>query len=93
VKASVPGVEVVARETGDTLTVIAVRRGGTVSRVTFSGLPKRVSGGRVLFEYVQEPPPPPIEPGHQVFRPVEVASGSFTDWFAPHDVHVYRFQL
>ena len=93
VKASVPGVEVVARETGSTLTVIAVRRGGTVSRVTFTGLPKRVAGGRVLFEYVQEPPPPPIEPGHQVFRPIDVSGGSFTDWFAPHDVHVYRFQL
>jgi hypothetical protein len=93
VKASVAGVEIVARETGGTLTLIAVRRGGTVSRVTFTGLPKRVSGGRVLFEYVQEPPPPPIEPGHQVFRPIDVSGGSFTDWFAPHDVHVYRFQL
>jgi hypothetical protein len=93
VKASVPGVEVVARETGGALTVIAVRRGGTVSRVTFTGLPKRVSDGRVLFEYVQEPPPPPIAPGHQVFRPIDAAAGSFTDWLAPHDVHVYRFQL
>jgi hypothetical protein len=93
VKASVPGVEIVAREAGVALTVIAVRRGGTVSRVTFTGLPKSVSGGRVLFEYVQEPPPPPIEPGHQVFRPVDVSGGSFTDWFAPHDVHIYRFKL
>jgi hypothetical protein len=93
VKASVPGVELVARQSGGTLTVIAVRRGGTVSRVTFTGLPKKVSGGRVLLEYVQEPPPPPIEPGHQVFRPVDVSAGSFTDWFAPHDVHIYRFQL
>jgi hypothetical protein len=93
VQASVPEVEVVARETGDTLTVIAVRRGGTVSRVTFTGLPKKVTGGHVFFEYVQEPPPPPIEPGHQVFRPVDVSGGSFTDWFAPHDVHVYRFHL
>jgi hypothetical protein len=93
VKASVPGVEIVARGAGVGLTVIAVRRGGTVSRVTFTGLPKSVSGGRVLFEYVQEPPPPPIEPGHQVFRPVDVSGGSFTDWFAPHDVHIYRFKL
>ena len=92
-KASVPGVELVARETAGVLTVIAVRRGGTVSQVTFTGLPKQVTGGRVLFEYVQEPPPPPIEPGHQVFRPVDVSGGSFTDWFAPHDVHIYRFQL
>jgi hypothetical protein len=92
-KASVPGVELVARETAGVLTVIAVRRGGTVSRITFTGLPKNVSGGRVLFEYVQEPPPPPIQPGHQVYRPVDVSGSSFADWFAPHDVHVYRFDL
>ena len=92
-EASVPGVELVGRETGGALTIIAVRRGGTVSRVRLSGLPKRVSGGRVLFEYVQAPPPPPIEAGHQVFRNVEASGGSFTDWFAPHDVHVYRFEL
>jgi hypothetical protein len=93
IKASVPGLELVAREAGGALTIIAVRRGGTVSRVKFTGLPKQISGGRVLFEYVQEPPPPPIQPGHQVFRPVDVAGGSFSDWFAPHDVHIYRFQL
>jgi hypothetical protein len=29
----------------------------------------------------------------QVFRGVTVDSGSFRDWFAPHDVHVYRFQV
>jgi hypothetical protein len=93
VKASVAGVELVARDAGNVLTLIAVRRGGTVSRVKFTGLPKQVAGGRVLFEYVQEPPPPPIQPGHQVFRPVDVSGGSFSDWFAPHDVHVYRFEL
>jgi len=92
-KASVPGVELVGREAGGALTIIAARRGGTVSQVRFSGLPKQVSGGRVLFEYVQAPPPPPIEAGHQVFRTVEASGGSFTDWFAPHDVHVYRFEL
>jgi hypothetical protein len=92
-KASVPGVELVARETGNVLTIIAVRRGGTVSRVTFSGLPKQIAGGQVLFEYVQEPPPPPIQPGHQVFRPVDLSGGSFSDWFAPHDARVYRFEL
>jgi hypothetical protein len=92
VKASAPGVELVARRAGNTLFVIAVRRGGSVSRVKFTGLPA-VRGARVLFEYVQDPPPPPIEAGHQVFREVDVAGGSFSDWFAPHDVHVYRFAL
>jgi len=24
---------------------------------------------------------------------VTVANGSFKDWFGPHDVHVYRFNL
>jgi hypothetical protein len=91
VAASVAGVDLVTRQDGKDVYVIAARRGGTVSRVTFSGLPKTIAGGRVLHEYVQEPPPPPIEPGHQVFRAVEVSGGSFTDWFAPHDVHVYRF--
>src|SRR5436305_9152707 len=61
VTASVAGVELVAREAGGFLNVIAVRRGGTTSRVRFSGLPQRIAGGRVLFEYVQDPPPPPIE--------------------------------
>jgi hypothetical protein len=93
VQASVAGLELVAREAGGFLYVIAARRGGTTSRVRFSGLPRQITGGRVLFEYVQEPLPPPIEPGHQVFREVSVAGGSFSDWFAPHDVHVYRFEL
>jgi len=73
--------------------MIAVRRSGGVSRVKFSGLPAGVSGGEVLFEYEQRPLPPPIVAGHQVFRRVDVAGGSFSDWFALHDVHVYRFQL
>jgi len=72
--------------------VIAVRRGGTVSRVRFSGLPK-VKSGAALFEYVQEPPPPPIQPGHQVPRPLSVSGGVFSDWLAPHDARVYRFLL
>ena len=37
--------------------------------------------------------PPPIEAGRQVLRRVAVASGAFTDWFAPHDARVYRFEL
>jgi NADPH:quinone reductase-like Zn-dependent oxidoreductase len=52
-----------------------------------------VSPGEVLFEYEQRPLPPPIVADHQVFRRVEVAGGSFSDWFALHDVHVYRFAL
>ena len=50
-----------------------------------------VTRGEVLFEYEQRPLPPPIVAGHQVFRSVDVAGGSFSDWFALHDAHVYRF--
>lgn len=93
VKASAAGIEFVTREAGGFLYLIAVRRAGITSLVRFSGLPGHIVGGRVLFEYVQEPPPPPIESGHQVFREIAVAGGGFSDWFATHDVHVYRFQL
>jgi hypothetical protein len=97
VKASTKAVELVTREAGDFLYVIAVRRGSGTSRVAFSGLPKRrdgqpIAGGEVLFEYVQEPLPPPVEPSGQTFRTVPVADGRFRDWFAQHDVHVYRFR-
>ena len=44
----------------------------------------------MLFEYVQHPPPPPM-PANQKFRSVTVSDNAFRDWFAPHDVHVYRF--
>jgi hypothetical protein len=93
VKATVAGIELLAREAGGFLYLIAVRRAGTTSLVRFTGLPGHITGGRVLFEYVQEPPPPPIQAGHQVFREIAVKGGSFSDWFATHDVHVYRFPL
>jgi hypothetical protein len=98
VKATASNVELVTRQEAGFLYVIAVRRGGPTSRVGFSGLPRKrngrpITGGQVLFEYAQEPPPPPIQPGRQAFRSVAVANGAFRDWFAPHDVHVYRFAL
>lgn len=98
VKASTKGVELVTREAGDFLYVIAVRRGSGTSRVGFSGLPRRrdgqpIPGGEVLFEYVQEPLPPPVDPSRQTFRTVRVARNGFRDWFAQHDARVYRFQL
>jgi hypothetical protein len=91
-------VETAAREDDRFLYLIAVRRGATTSRVGFSGLPRKrdgtpITGGQVLFEYVQEPPPPPLQPGDQAFRSIGVANGGFRDWFGPHDVHVYRFTL
>src|SRR5204863_8881082 len=93
VAASAADVELVARQAAQFLYVIAVRRGAVTSRVTFSGLPAGISDGQVLFEYVQDPLPPPIGAGSQVFRTVGIANGSFRDWFGPHDAHVYRFGL
>jgi hypothetical protein len=91
-------VELVARRAAGFLYLIAVRRGNTTTTVGFSGLPSRndgtpITAGEALFEYVQRPPPPPIQPGHQVFRPIKVASGAFRDWLGPHDARVYRFRL
>lgn len=97
VKASAKDVQLVAREAGGFLYVIAVRTGSATSRVGFSGLPHKrngrpITGGEVLFEYVQDPLPPPIEPGHQTFRTVAVSNGQFRDWMAQHDVRIYRFR-
>ena len=47
----------------------------------------------MLFEYVQQPPPPPIGAGTQALRQVAVSGGAFRDWFGPHDARVYRFEL
>src|SRR5437016_650757 len=98
VTASAQDVELVARRDDRFLYVVAVRRGGATSRVTFSGLPPKHNGtpiaaGQVLFEYVQDPLPPPIGAGRQTFRTVGVTKGAFRDWFGPHDAHVYRFGL
>ena len=98
VKAGVKSVEVLTRQDGRTLYVIAVRRAGATSTVGFTGLPSRHDGqriarGEVLHEYVQDPPPPPIGGGRQVFRTVAVANGGFRDWLGPHDARVYRFRL
>jgi hypothetical protein len=92
VKASTADVELVTRTDGTFLYVIAVRRKGSTSVVTFTDLPKTLRAGEVLHEYVQRPLPPPIGAGTQVFRPVDVAGGRFKDWLAPHDARVYRFK-
>jgi hypothetical protein len=93
VTASAADVELVARRDAQFLYVIAVRRGAATSRVTFSGLPATITDGQVLFEYTQDPLPPPIGVGRQTFRTVGVTNGGFRDWFGPHDAHVYRFGL
>jgi hypothetical protein len=99
VTAAARDVNVLTREDARTLYVIAVRRSATATnRVAFSGLPRRTRGGslsrgEVLFEDVQRPLPPPVDPTKQAFRLITVANGGFQDWFGPHDTRVYRFNL
>jgi hypothetical protein len=83
VKPDATDIQIAAREANGFLHLVTVRRSPTANGpVRFSGLPSGISEGQVLFEYDQAD-----------FRTVEVARGVFTDPFAPHDAHVYRFPL
>jgi hypothetical protein len=99
VQGSAADVQLAARDDGTFLYVIAVRTSATATnRVTFTHVPRKrdgtpLAGGEVVFEYAQAPLPPPVDPTKQVFRSVAVANDSFSDWFGPHDAHVYRFDL
>ena len=72
------GIEFCAREVGKELFILACKPGGATEKVEFSGLPAQAGKGDVLYE----------EP-----RTVLAKDGMFTDWFAPWEVHVYRFKL
>ena len=91
-KATANDVELVTRAPDGFLYVIAARKGAATSAVSFTGLPERIGGGEVLFEYAQDPPAP-IGAGRQAFRQIEVDGGRFSDWLGPHDARVYRFPL
>jgi hypothetical protein len=90
ITASAKDIEVIARQDQQFLYVIAVRRGAGTSTVSFTGLPAGAKSVEALFEYVQQPPPPPIQPGKQAFRSISVGNGVLRDWFGPHDARVYR---
>ena len=70
-------VEFCVREADGHLFLLACKTGGATVKVEFSGLPTSVSKGEVMFESP---------------RAVEAKNGTFTDWFAPYEVHVYRFK-
>ena len=80
VKASSPEIELCVREAEGSLFILACKRGGATAQVTFSGVPGAAGEGE--GEVLYESP-----------RKVEVKGGSFKDWFAPWEVHVYIFSL
>jgi len=71
------GIEFCVREVGGDIFLLACKREGATAKAEFSGLPETSATANVLFE----------EP-----RSVELKSGKLTDWFAPFEVHVYRFK-
>ena len=77
VKVKGDGIEFCVREIGPEIFVLACKRSHTTEEVEFTGLPATTTGGEMLFE----------EP-----RQVEIKNGAFKDWFAPFEVHVYRFR-
>jgi hypothetical protein len=70
------GIEFCAREAGHKLFLLACKRQGPTAQVEFTGLPPSAGRGEVLY----------ASP-----RFVEAKNGRFSDWFAPFEVHVYKF--
>jgi hypothetical protein len=70
-------IELCVREVGKDMYVLACSRDSQkTSEITFSGLPKEVGPGEVLYESP---------------RKVKAEAGQMKDWFAPYEVHVYKF--
>ena len=72
------GIEFCVREVGAELFILACKAEGATKQVEFSGLPDSAGSGEVMYESP---------------RKVEAKGGKFKDWFAPYEVHVYRFKL
>jgi hypothetical protein len=71
------GIELCAREVGQDVYVIAASKDPRKTQeIQLTGLPGSAGEGSVLFE----------EP-----RKVTAKGGTLKDWFAPWDVHVYKF--
>lgn len=78
VKANSDEIEFCVREVGSELFLIAAKKTkDSTIKVEFTGLSVSDQKRELLFE----------EP-----RSVEVKAAKFTDWFAPYEVHVYRFK-
>jgi hypothetical protein len=77
IQAAPQGIEWCAREVGNDVFILACsREPQETAQVHFTGLPPHVRAGLVLYESP---------------RTVAAQDGAFTDWFAPWDVHAYRF--
>lgn len=70
-------IEFCIREVGSDIFLLACRRGGSTTHVTFSGLPDAITDEEVRFEAP---------------RKVKIKAGQFLDWLAPYEVHVYRLR-
>jgi hypothetical protein len=81
IRCGAKGVELVARRAGGFLYVIAVRRDNQTSTVGFTGLPRSLGRGEVMFEWA-----------NGSYRDVTVQGGGFRDWLGPYDARVYRFR-
>jgi hypothetical protein len=71
------GIDYCLRETASEIFLIACRRDRATAPVRFTGLPVPDQSSELLFESP---------------RKVELKNGAFDDWFAPFEVHVYRFE-
>ena len=71
------GIEFCVREADGAVFILACKAEGPTEQVTFTGLPDWAAEGEVMFESP---------------RRVAAQGGKFTDWFAPFEVHVYRFR-
>jgi hypothetical protein len=77
VKVEGNNIELCVREVGSDVFILACCRDPQKTvEVTFTGLPEDIRRGDVLYESP---------------RRVIANAGTFTDWFAPYDVHVYKF--
>ena len=73
------GIEWCARQVGGELYILACCRDPQkTALIEFTGLPATAGDGEVVYESP---------------RKVAALNGAFKDWFAPYEVHVYKFRL
>lgn len=78
VKVNNPEIEFCVRETGNDVFLMAAKKTkNTTVQVEFTGLPVGDQQVELMFESP---------------RTVNVKDGKFSEWFAPYEVHVYRFK-